>query len=65
MKVKTLIKYLEPYKEAEVFFSNNDIGSMIFSNCRIDTDNCKLIIYPLSREFGYQKTKLYERVKVK
>jgi hypothetical protein len=65
MKVKTLIKYLEPYKEAEVFFGNDEQGSIFFNNCDIETDKSKVLVYPFGKELVYEKTKLNQVIQVK
>lgn len=58
MKVKTLIKYLEPYKEANIFLGNDEKGTIFFDNCDIETDGSKVLIYPFGRKVTCEKTKL-------
>jgi hypothetical protein len=65
MKVKTLIKYLEKYQEADIFFGNDEKGSIFFNNCDIETDNKKVLIYPFGKEMIYEKIKLDQVIEIK
>ena len=65
MKAKTLIKFLEPYKEADIFFGNDEVGSVFFNDCYIDTDKRKILIFPKGKELIYKNTKLDSRINVK
>ena len=65
MKVKTLIKYLEPYKDADILFGSDKAGTLLFNNCEIETDKSKVLIYPFGKEMIYEKTKLNQTITVK
>lgn len=51
MKVKTLLKNLEPYKELDVYFASDWVGGIIFNSCTVEKDRGKLIIFPKGIEY--------------
>lgn len=58
MKVKTLIKSLEPYKEADIYFFSIPNGEGFYKGCEIETDNKILLVYPKEQENNYKKLEI-------
>ncbi|OGX26531.1 MAG: hypothetical protein A3J51_05880 [Omnitrophica WOR_2 bacterium RIFCSPHIGHO2_02_FULL_45_21] len=50
LKVNTLIDWLEPNKDLQVYFGNDSVGTLFYSDCDIGFDGEKIIIYPRREE---------------
>jgi hydrogenase maturation factor HypE len=55
MKVKTLLRDLEPYKELDVYFASDWVGVILFNSCTVEKDKEKVIIYPKGVELERKK----------